>query len=160
MAAMDGTRALLRHTTATVAYRATRAIVGAPETFAALRLDPAARTPLEIVAHLADLFDWALSLIQAAGKWHQSVAIEWDVEVKRFYESLERFDAYLASDQMLAVPVGQIMQGPVADALTHIGQLTMLRRLAGAPVRRESYFAAEIAPGRVGISQPPPRLEF
>src|SRR2546426_11302508 len=40
------------------------------------------------------------------------------------------------------------LQGPIADALTHIGQIAM-RRLAGAPIKGESYFAAEILIGRV-----------
>lgn len=157
---MDGTRGLLRHAVATVAYRATRAISGAAEGFATFRVAPATRTPVEIVAHLADLFDWALSLAQASARWRAADAQSWDAEVERFFAALKRFDDYLGSDQMIAVPVGQLLQGPVADALTHVGQLTLLRRVAGTPVRSESYFAADITIGRVDISQPPPRREL
>jgi hypothetical protein len=54
----------------------------------------------------------------------------------------------------------KLIQGPLADALTHVGQLAMLRGMAGVPVRPESYPRAEIVVGRVGIDQAAPRAEF
>lgn len=157
---MDGTRALLRHTVATVAYRGAKALRGAPESFGGYRASPTSRTPIEILAHLSDLFDWALSIAQGAQQWRPHPPGTWDEEVARFFASLEQFDTYLDADTMLAASAGQLFQGPVADALTHVGQLTMLRRMAGAPVRGENYFVADITTGRVGPGQPPARREF
>ena len=71
-----------------------------------------------------------------------------------------RFDEYLASDAPLACEAEQLFQGPIADALNHVGQIALLRRLAGAPIRAENYYRAEITRGRVGMEQTPPRREF
>lgn len=157
---MDGKRELLRHTLATVAYRGGKAVRGAPDTFANLKAAPSSRTPAQILAHVGDLFDWALSMAKGAQAWHDSQPLPWDREVERFFATLGQFDAYLASDAPLSESVERLFQGPVADALTHIGQLTMLRRVEGAPIRAENYFAADIAAGRVGRDQSPPRREF
>lgn len=157
---MDAKRALLRHTVATVAYRGGKAVRGAPPAFAEFQAGGTIRTPATILAHIGDLFDWALSIAQGAQAWRDSSPLEWDQEVGRFHEALKRFDEYLASDADLACEPEQLFQGPVADALTHVGQLTLLRRLSGAPMRSENYFKADIASGRVGAEQTPPRREF
>jgi hypothetical protein len=153
-------RELLRHTVATLAYRGGKAVRGAPETFGAFRIGERTRTPIQILAHLGDLLDWALSLAKGAQTWHDSTPGSWSTEVARFFESLERFDRYLASSTPLSAPVQRLFQGPIADALTHVGQITMLRRLAGAPVKGENYFKADIAAGRVGSDQTKPAVEF
>jgi hypothetical protein len=118
------------------------------------------RTPAEIVAHMGDLFEWALSLAEGTQRWHDSTPRTWEREVDRFFETLGRFDACLASEAPLACPAERLFQGPVADALTHIGQLAMLRRLAGGRVRGENYFKADIAAGRIGPDQAAARREF
>ena len=151
---------LLRHTLATVAYRGGKAVRGAPPEFAQFRAAPSSRTPAEILAHVGDLFDWALSIANGTEQWHNSTPLPWDQEIARFFATLEAFDSRLASDQPLAVPAEKIFQGPIADALTHIGQLAMLRRISGNPVRGENYFKADIAAGQVGHEQPAPRREF
>src|SRR5712692_6331183 len=122
---MDDKRALLRHTVATVAYRGGKAVRGAPASFAAYSADGSPRTAGKILAHIGDLFDWALSQAQGAEAWTDSTPLEWDREVDRFFATLERFDAFLASDTPIAVAPERIFQGAVADALTHIGQLAM-----------------------------------
>ena len=152
-------RPLLRHTLATVAYRGGKALRGAPPAFASFRVREGSRTPAEILAHLGDLFDWALTLATGAVAWHTSEPQAWDRDVDRFFAALETLDAHLATDAPLACLAGQLFQGPIADALTHVGQLTMLRRISGAPIRGENYFKASIAAGRVGADQPP-RVEF
>ena len=157
---MDDKRALLRHTVATVSYRGAKAVRGAPATFAAYSPDGSPRTAARILAHTGDLFDWALSQAKGAEAWTDSVPLEWDREVERFFATLQRFDDYLASDAPLATPPERIFQGAVADALTHVGQLAMLRRLSGARMKSENYSRAEIVPGRVGATQAPPRREF
>jgi len=157
---MDQTRDLLRHTVATVAYRASKALRGSPPEFAEYRTDAASRTPAEILAHMGDLFDWALSIAKGKQAWHDSTPLPWHQEVNRFFGSLSAFDDYLASEPSLAVTPGKLFQGPIADALTHVGQLSMLRRLSGAKVRGENFFIAEVAPGRTGLDQAEPRKEF
>lgn len=92
--------------------------------------------------------------------WHDSSPLGWNEEVSRFFDALERFDSYLSSDTPLLATPEKLFQGPVADALTHVGQIAMLRRMAGSPVRSENYFKAEIAVGRVEIDQPRPQREF
>lgn len=156
----DASRQLLRHTVATLAYRASKAFRGAPEDFADFHVSGTSRTPGEIVAHLGDLFDWALSIAKGKQEWHDSAALPWSDGVNRFFAALEQFDAYLATDQPLAVSAGKLFQGPVADALTHVGQIAMLRRLAGSPIRGENYFRAEITAGRAGAEQHAPVREF
>jgi hypothetical protein len=153
-------REFLRHTVATLAYRAAKALHGAPETFAEFRVGERTRTPAQIVAHLGDLFDWALSLAKGKHEWRDSQLLDWDSGVERFFASLGAFDNYLASNKRLGFPVERLFQGPVADALTHVGQLAMLRRLAGAPVKGENYFRTEIVAGRVSPDQAIPAHEF
>lgn len=84
----------------------------------------------------------------------------WEDEVSRFFTELKRLDSYLASDAPLHAPAEKLFQGPIADALTHVGQIAMLRRMAGAPLRGENYFRAEIVVGRVGSEQSPRPVEF
>ena len=160
--AEPGALALLRHTVATVAYRGGKAVRGAPASFASFRCGPDTRTPIRILAHVGDLFDWALGLADGRHVWRDSKPLPWDDEVARFHATLERFDARLARAE--TDPLGnspeKLFQGPVADALTHVGQLNLLRRLAAAPVKGENYYKAEIATGRVGADQAKPRVEF
>jgi hypothetical protein len=155
---MDEERDLLRHTLATLAYRTTRAIENAPESFA--DFDGAGRRPVEILAHMGDLFDWALSIAQGKPAWHDSEPVAWPEEQQRFFAALGAFDAFLASDSKLSAPIERLFQGPIADALTHAGQLAMLRRLAGAPIRGENYYVAAIATGQVHAAQPAPVKTF
>jgi hypothetical protein len=144
---------LLRHTLAALAYRAARALENAPDTFATF--DGAGRTPLQILSHMGDLFDWSLSMVQGNQSWHNSSPQGWDEEKRRFFTTLGAFDAYLVSGQPIHAPLERLLQGPVADALTHVGQLAMLRRLAACPMRGENYFVAEVAVGQISPDLPP-----
>ena len=156
----DPKREFLRHTLATVAYRGAKAVRGAPASFAAFSPDGSPRAAVKILAHIGDLFDWALTLARGEQAWTDSAPLPWDDEVVRFHATLQRFDEFLAGDAQLRCPVDQLFQGPIADALTHVGQLAMLRRLAGAPMKGENYFKAKIVTGDVGPQQAPPKREF
>lgn len=156
----DPARELLRHTVATLAYRAVRALHGAPDSFGEFHASSDTRTPGEILAHMGDLFDWALSSVRGEEQWHDSSPLPWAGEVERFFAALEAFDAYLASDQPLQASSDKLFQGPVSDALTHVGQISILRRLAGAPTRGENFYVAQITVGTVGVEQPTPVFEF
>jgi hypothetical protein len=151
---------LLRHTLATVAYRGGKALRGAPAEFAEYQAGPGGRTPLEILAHMGDLFDWALKLADGKHEWHNAAPLPWEEEVARFFAALEAFDQRLASGEPLGFPAGKLFQGPIADALTHVGQIAMLRRMAGCKMRGENYFKATITAGRVGSDQAAPAFEF
>jgi hypothetical protein len=156
----DPARQLLRHTIATVAYRGGKALRGAPEHFGSFHIGDKTRTPAQILAHMGDLFDWALSIAQGKQTWHDSMPLPWNAEIDRFFAKLKAFDDRLAATDPLEGSVEGLFQGPVADALNHIGQIAMLRRLAGSPVKGENYFRADIANGRVGLEQSAPRREF
>jgi len=156
----DPKRELLRHTLATVAYRGGKAIRNAPPGFAEFRAGEGLRTPGQILAHVGDLFDWALSIASGQQKWNDSKPLPWEKEAGRFFAALEKFDDFLASNEPVQAPPEKLFQGPIADALTHIGQIAILRRMAGAPIKGENYHKAEITSGRVGAEQAAPKREF
>lgn len=153
-------RDLLRHCLATVAYRGGKALRDAPDSFADFRAADTSRTPAQVLAHMGDLFEWALSLVKGKQAWHDSKPLLWPQEVDRFFKTLRDFDDYLASTDPLHVSPEQLFQGPIADALNHIGQIAMLRRLAGTPINGENYLKADIVYGRIGKDQPAPKREF
>jgi hypothetical protein len=157
---MTDSRTLLRHTLATVAYRGGKAIRGTGTDFAGYGGPDTSRTPAKILAHIGDLMDWALAMAEGRREWYDSLPLAWDKECERFFASVKKFDDYLASDKLLQVTPEKLFQGPIADALTHVGQIAMLRRMAGAPMKGENYFVAEITVGRVGADQASPRKEF
>src|SRR5688572_4696171 len=155
-----GARDLLRHTVATLAYRGAKAVAGAPPEFASFRSSDSARTPVALLSHIGDLLDWAVSLAEGNQRWNAVEPAEWEEATTRFFAGLAAFDDYLASNRPLAWPAERLFQGPVADALTHVGQLMMMRRLAGCPVRSENYSKADVRAGRVTAEQTPPKMEF
>lgn len=157
---MDAARQLLRHTVATVAYRGGKAVRDAPASFASYSPDGSDRTAAKILAHLGDLYEWALSQARGAEAWHDSTPLDWDADVARFFTALQRFDDYLASEAPLAAAAETLFQGAIADSLTHVGQLAMMRRLAGTRMKSENYSRAEIVAGRVGPEQTAARREF
>ena len=156
----DPKRELLRHALATVAYRTSKAVRNAPAGFADFHAGEGVRTPAQILAHIGDLFDWALSIAKGKQVWRDSKPLPWEKEVERFFAALKSLDDFLASNAPVEAPLEKLFQGPIADALTHVGQLAILRRLARAPVKGESYYAAEIVAGRVGTEQSAPKKEF
>src|SRR5688500_18206761 len=159
--AQNAERELVRHTLATLAYRAAKSVRGAPSEFGSLRIGPTTRTPAEILAQMGDLMDWALTMAQDRTQWRDQLAGMWTDDVDRLFASIAVLDQYLASQVSIEREVLlRLVQGPIADALTHTGQLNLLRRLANAPVRGESYQRARIAAGQTGFEQPPPEREF
>ena len=151
---------VLRHLVATLAYRAAKVMRGVPPEFASTSFGPTTRRPVLLVAHLADLMSWGITMVQGDVKWKAEGTDNWDVEVKRFFSGLFILDRLLEKAALEDSAVDQLIQGPLADALTHVGQLAMLRGMAGHPIRPESYAKAEIVRGRVGIDQAPSRREF
>jgi hypothetical protein len=156
-------RLFLRHSLATLAYRAGKAVRSTPPEFGAYRPDaPSSRSVVEILAHMGDLMDWVLSQFRGKQTWHNSDPLPWDEEIARFFKALKALDDYLASGEPIEWDPGESFQGGIADALTHTGQLAMLRHQSGFKMKGESYARAEIEVGRVGIDQTPanPKFEF
>jgi len=151
---------LLRHTVATLAYRGGKALRGAPPSFSGFQAAPCVRTPGQILAHLGDLLDWAPSLAKGKQEWRDSPPRTWEEDCVRFFAALKAFDDYLASGAPLSTPPEKLFQGAIADSLTHVGQINILRRIAGAPIRGENYYRADIQAGRVGPEQSAPKREF
>jgi hypothetical protein len=156
----DPERKLLRHTLATLAYRGGKAVRDAPDGFGEFQAGEGVRTPGQILTHLGDLFDWALSIAMGQQKWHDSKPLPWEQDIERFFAALKKFDDFLASSEPVQASLERLLQGPVADALSHVGQIAILRRLAGSPVKGESYYVAEIVVGRVSADQAKPKREF
>ena len=154
------TREFLRHTVATLAYRAAKVLRDVPDGFADLRLSPGTRTPHQILTHLGDLMEWAERMARGERRWQTVPQSGWQRARDRFFGSLAALDRALAEAPPESLPEEAIFQGPVADALTHVGQLAMLRGMAGAPMRPESYALAEIRVGVVGAEQSTRRTEF
>jgi hypothetical protein len=153
------TRAVCRHLAATLAYRAAKVLRDAPPGFAQTSFGDSTRKPVLIVAHLADLIAWAITLTRGDYVWKAEGSDDWSTEVARFFDNLATLDRELASNAR-DFSIEKLIQGPLADALTHVGQLAMLRGMAGAPVRPESFARAEIVAGRMSLEQAPPGREF
>jgi hypothetical protein len=160
MATTDPSRAVLRQLAATLAYRAAKVLRDVPDGFGDRSFGDATRQPVRIVAHMADLMTWGVAMAGGGREWKAEGGGDWATEVDRFFTGLAALDAALAADGPFAGSIDKLIQGPLADALTHVGQLSMLRGMAGAPVRPESYARASIVAGRVGLDQASPGFEF
>ena len=153
-------REFLRHTLATVAYRGLKSVLGAPDEFGEFRPGPTSRSAVEILAHIGDLLQWGIFMDQGEWRWEDHGPLGWPEEVQRFQRLLKEFDQQLSRPSSLSFGVEKLFQGPIADSLNHIGQINMMRRLAGYPVRGESYARANI---RIGFLEPDTtskRVEF
>jgi len=155
-------RQFLRHATATIAYRGAKTLRGAPPEFAHFKAGPTTRTPLELLAHIGDLLEVSAARLRGPAQWDPKPPDHWANQVARFHQALASIDEALASDAPIDVDLARWYQGPFADSLTHIGQLAMLRRLSGHPMKGEAYFYAPIEAGRVGAEQQAtdPKFEF
>ncbi len=159
MATLDPARTTLRQMAATLAYRAAKVLRDAPPEFGQHAFGDATRRPVKIVAHMGDLMTWGVSMTRGGYEWKPAGGDDWKTEVDRFFAGLAALDAGIASDDFSG-SIDKIIQGPIADALTHVGQLAMLRGMMGAPVKPESYARAIITAGRVGLDQEAPKAEF
>ena len=150
----------LRHALATLVYRAAKTLRDAPNDFSAFRPAAGSRSAGEILAHLCDLMDWALTQARGQERWQNTQPNAWTSDANRFFAAATALDEYLASGETLHAPPEKLFQGAIADSLTHVGQIAMLRRLAGAAVRGENYSVAKIEVGRTGANQNRPVREF
>ncbi|MGD8545248.1 MAG: hypothetical protein PVH12_03630 [Candidatus Bathyarchaeota archaeon] len=146
---------MLRHFLASIAYRATKAIKNAPETYPNLYIGKGVRTPLRILHHITGVLTYAHSFFEHYGTTISDLK-SWDAEVDAFYNILSKLDKSLKEKNPHKVTEEQLLQGPLSDAMAHIGQLLMLRRMAGSPVPSENFIFADIGKGEVSSDQPDP----
>jgi hypothetical protein len=158
VADMSEKREFMRHALASLAYRASRALEGAPDEFGGF--SGCERTPGQILAHMGDLFDWSLSIAEGQQRWKNSEPLPWAEEKARFFAALTAFDAFLAGTEPVHAELERLFQGPVADAINHVGHLAMMRRLAGYKIPGENFYVADIKVGQTGAEQPGPVKTF
>jgi hypothetical protein len=158
--ATESSRQALRQLAATLSYRAAKVLRDVPPGFGSRSFGEATRTPVRIVAHMGDLMAWGVSMARGGKEWKAAGGEDWATEVTRFFDGLRALDEAVAKDEPFTGSIDKLIQGPLADALTHVGQLSMLRGMAGVPVRPESYARAPITVGRIGLDQDPPGFEF
>jgi hypothetical protein len=159
---LERDRALLRHMLATIAYRGGKTLRNAPAGFADFRAPGVFNSPGLLLAHIGDLIEWAHRWTITGDPKSYQVAqpLPWDEEIQRFHALLSAFDADLEAGKPLHAPLETLFQSALADALTHIGQMALLRRLAGDPIAGESYRQSKIEAGRVGEDQAAAVREF
>ena len=141
---MNDSRRLLQHFLAALAYRTQKALRDAPIGFGNFRAAPTARTPFELLWHMTGLMGYARTMFRG-GEFEPPRLPTMAEEITRFHEQLEALrDDF--GDPKLTAQIGdeQFLQGPLADAMTHAGQLAFLRRLYGSPVPSENFIFATI----------------
>ena len=153
---MDDSRRLLQHFLAALAYRTQKALRGAPEAFAEFRAGTHVRTPHELVWHMTGVVGYARTMLRG-GTFAPPRLDPFAAEVARFHDTLALLRDDFADPSLAArISDAQFLQGPLADAMTHAGQLAMLRRLAGSPVASENFIFARVDAANVGEAQPEP----
>ncbi len=153
---MSEARALLQHFLAAIAYRTQKALRGAPSDFADFRAGENVRTPHELVWHMTRVIGYASTMLRG-GEFKPPAMDSFEAEVERFHATLAALHRDLGDDALQALIADeQFLQGPLADAMTHVGQLAMLRRLAGAPIPPENFIHAQVRTEHVGADQPLP----
>lgn len=138
---------LIRHLIATIAYRAEKVIQGAPGGFPEFDAGSGVRTPREILYHISGVLMMGYRAVRPDERIDMEIG-SWDDEVSRFFTCVRRLDEVVeAGEEPQRMTWEQVLQGPLADALTHVGQLATLRRMAGSPVEPESYSRADVQVG-------------
>ncbi len=155
MIPMTQKRGMLRHFLASIAYHATKAIRGAPEGYPELDVGMGVRTPREILHHITGVLTYAHSFFEHYETTYSDLE-PWGVEVERFHDILVKLDESLQEKSPVGVSEERLLQGPLSDSMAHVGQLLMLRRLAGSPVSSENFTYADIRKGALGPNQPEP----
>ena len=154
--AMDEKRAMLKHFLAALAYRTQKALRDAPKEFADFSAGMKTRTPHELVRHMDSLMGYARTHF-VGGSYRPRLHAEFKDSIRDFHAVLEDVAKHLdAGTEFLNTTPEQMLQGPFSDAMTHAGQLAMLRRLAGCPVAPENFIVAKISPENLGSDQPLP----
>jgi hypothetical protein len=141
---MTESRKLLQHFLAAIAYRTQKALRDAPLGYAEFRPSPTSRTPYELLWHMTGLIGYARTMLHG-GEFAPPRLATLEAEVERFHATLELLSRDFADGSLEArISDEQFLQGPLADTMTHVGQLAYLRRLYGDPVPSENFIFASI----------------
>lgn len=153
---MDEKRQMLRHFLGALAYRTQKAFRGAPDSFAMFDAGGGVRTPMELVRHMASVLGYARTFFIGGTYWPEPLET-FDEEIERFHQNLADLRADIdANKPLIDITEERMLQGPFSDAMTHAGQLAMLRRLHGDPVRSENFILADVSAENVSSNQPDP----
>lgn len=152
---MDAERRLLQHVLAAIAYRTQKAIRGAPPQYPEFRAGPGVRTPHALLWHMTSVLGYARTFF-VGGEWRPAPEERFEDEVSRFHAVLADLNRLIGERSFGETSARRLLQGPLADAMTHAGQLAILRRLAGSPIPPENFIEADIDSANVGPDQPPP----
>lgn len=152
---MSDKQDMLRHLLATLAYRTQKALRNAPEHFGSFQAGVDVRTPKELLHHMSSLISYTLNALRDASPNPLTQTPDFQGDIDRFHALLAQLSVALGSASLQKTQLAErLLQGPFSDAMTHVGQLTLLRRLAGAPVPSEDFFRAAIDPRNLSVNQP------
>ncbi len=153
---MNESRALLKHFLAAIAYRTQKALRGAPPDFGDFRVGPTSRTPHELLWHMTGLIGYARTTFHG-GTFAPPRLGTLQEEIDRFHGMLETLRGDFDDASLTAsITDAQLLHGPLADTMTHVGQLAFLRRLHGSPVPSENFIFASISEHNLGPNQAEP----
>lgn len=153
---MNDKQKVLQHFLAAIAYRTQKALRGAPESFGTFEAGQQVRTPSELLRHMTSVLGYARTMFEG-GRYRPEPLPNLDAEIARFHAMLEELSRHLAAGtELRGISEEQLLQGPFSDAMTHAGQLAVLRRLAGSPVPPENFVEAAVDPANLGPNQPDP----
>jgi hypothetical protein len=153
---MTESRDLLKHFLAAIAYRTQKALRGAAPGFADFRASPTSRTPHELLWHMTGLIGYARTMFHG-GFFEPPRLSSFQGEVARFHTMLEALRGDLDNLSLSAsITDAQLLHGPLADTMTHVGQLAFLRRLSGSPVASENFIFASISAANLSANQAEP----
>jgi hypothetical protein len=154
---MDDKRILLKHFLAALAYRTQKALRDAPPEFADFRAAPQARTPHELVRHMDSVLGYSRTYF-VGGAYQPPVLPDFSAAIAHFHEILADVAGHIdLGTELHGITPEILLQGPFSDAMTHAGQLALLRRLSGSPVPPENFIFADITPENLSPNQPLPR---
>lgn len=155
--ATDCVRNVLRHYLGSIAYHTQKAIRDAPEGYWSFAAGNRARTPESVLRHMTSVLGYARTFF-FGGIYRPEPLPTIDAEIDRFHDMVQEISRLLESGAPLqGMDELQLLQGPLSDVMTHVGQLSLLRRLYGSPVPPENFIYADISASRLGKDQPAPR---
>lgn len=152
---MGSKREMLRHCLAALAYRTQKALRNAPADFGEFRVAPDVRNPRELVKHMTNVLGYARTFF-IGGEYRPPSLPTLDEEVERFHEILDSLSSHFSTGEFSTMSPERFLQGPLSDAMSHAGQLAMMRRLYDAPVPPENFIMADIHANNVSEHQPDP----
>ncbi|MSV34532.1 MAG: hypothetical protein EXQ47_02900 [Bryobacterales bacterium] len=103
----------IRHTLATLAYRLGKVLRDAPPEFSDFATTGSGRTPGQILAHIGDLMDWALTQAEGRQAWHNSEPLPWPQEIARFHQAIKKWSSTLLRAAPVRSPRSVCFKAPL-----------------------------------------------